>query len=467
MSELWRLTLTQLAARIRSGEVSARAAVEAIIARIEAINPRVTAITVVHAEEARAAADAADARYARGGPLPPLHGLPFTVKENIDVQGWATTQGVPMLAQNIAAADAPVVAQLRAAGAIPIAGTNLPDFALRWHSESSLRGTTRNPWNAACVAGGSSGGAAAALATGMGPLALGNDVGGSLRVPAQYNGICSLKPSLGRMPRHTAGMPEELPLSFQLFYVEGPMARSVADLRLVYPHMSGPDVRDPWWTPMPLAGAPPPRPVRVAVCANPARGGIDPQVAAGVRRAADALAAAGYAVEEAEPPRLPDLFELWRRLLFADVRGLMMPMIRALVSPTAMRSLDLFGPSIPDIDRAEYMRLFAARTGYVREWLQFLQRFPVVLGPVSTAPPFPVGADVESGERAVAIMYTQRLVVALNALCFPVVVVPVGVADGLPQAVQLAGGPGREDLLLDAGEALERVLGAVTPIDPR
>jgi len=467
MSELWKLGAGALAARIRSGEIGSREAVEACLARIEAVNPRVNAVTVVRAEQARAAADAADARRAAGEALGPLHGVPFTVKENIDVAGWPTTQAVPALADNIVGADAPVVAALRAAGAVPIASTNMPDFGLRWHSDSSLRGATRNPWDGTRVAGGSSGGAAAALASGMGPLALGNDIGGSLRYPAQCCGICSVKPSLGRVARASESMPAELPPSFQLMYVEGPMAREIADLRLALAAMSIPDPRDPWYVPAALEGPQLVPPLRVAVSVDPAGAGVDAQVASGVRAAADALANAGYAVEEIEPPHVLEACELWRRVLFTEIRAQMLPMLRQVVSGAALRSIELCDPFIADLDRAGYMTALADRTRLVRDWLLFMERYPIVLGPVSTARPFMVGEDVIDTAHSHAIMDSQRLMTAVNILCLPAVVVPVGEAQGLPQAVQLIGRPLREDLLLDAGAALERAFGTITPIDPR
>ncbi len=188
MSELWELSATNLVEKIRNREVSASEALESCIRRTEAVNPDINAITIIYADEARAAAQVADELQAKGGSIGPLHGIPVSVKENIDVKGWPTTWGLPAFENTISEVDAPIVAQLKEAGAIPFAATNLPDFALRWNTDSSLRGKTNNPWDAKRTPGGSSGGAAAALACGMGPLALGNDVGGSLRYPAQCCG---------------------------------------------------------------------------------------------------------------------------------------------------------------------------------------------------------------------------------------------------------------------------------------
>ena len=472
MHEIWRVGAVSLADRIARKEVSAREAVESVLARIEAVNATVNAITRVCAEAALAMAAAADERLASGEPLGPLHGVPFTVKENINVTGWPTTQGVPSLAHDIAPLDAPIVAQMKAAGAIPVASTNLPDFALRWHTDSSLNGATRNPWDAGRVPGGSSGGAAAALATGMGPLSLGNDVGGSLRYPAQCCGVCSLRPSLGRVARGAprragAAMAAEMPVTFQLFLVEGPMAREVADVRRALEVIAGPDARDPWWVPAPLRGPVSAAPVRVAVTFDPGGLGVDPQVADGVRAAADALCQAGYVVEETEPPHVVEAGELWRRLMFTDIRNHFMSVLREVVSADALRSLELNDPFISSFDLAGYSLALADRTRLLRDWTRFMERYPLIVGPVSTARPFAVGDDVASVERSREVMDSQRLIVAVSLLGLPAAVVPVGVAAGLPQAVQIIGRPFREDMCLDAAEAIERALGRISPIDPR
>jgi amidase len=200
MREIWQHSAIELAALIAKRQLSSLEVVNAHLARIDTVNPAINAVVRVLADEARAAAGAADRRLAAGETVGPLHGVPFKVKENIDMAGLPTTWGVPALAQAVVPADAPVVERMRAAGAIPIGRTNLPDMALRIHTDSSLHGLTRNPWHPGRTAGGSSGGEAAALATGMTPIGLGNDIGGSLRNPANACGVASIRPSFGRVP---------------------------------------------------------------------------------------------------------------------------------------------------------------------------------------------------------------------------------------------------------------------------
>lgn len=465
-SEVWRLGAGGLAEAIRAKRLSCREVIDAHLDRIAAVNPAVNAVTVVLADQARAAATAADAAIAAGSAIGPLHGVPFTVKENIDLAGSATTQGLPAFAEAISPEDAPHIVQLRAAGAIPIGRTNLPEFGLRWHSDNALRGATRNPWNPALTPGGSSGGEAAALATGMTPLGLGNDYGGSLRVPSQFCGTAALKPSLGRVPSISHLAPQDFPITLQLFAVQGPMARRVEDLSLAFASMVGPDPRDPWHTPAPrhgpaLGGLPP-----VAVTVDPAGQGVDQQVAAGVRRAADALRDAGFRVEEVEPPAIAEAADIWGRQVFTELQTVMIPMLEPVASADAQQFLRLAGEVVPSMPLSGYITSFAERSAVARAWASFQVEWPLVLGPVCTMPPFKVGYDLVNTDSVRDLLRAMRLVVLVNLLGLPAAAVPVGVDAGVPQGVQLIGPRFREDLCLDAAQAIQDRLGTFTPIDP-
>ncbi|MBI2760631.1 MAG: hypothetical protein HYX51_04295 [Chloroflexi bacterium] len=466
-TELWRMGAKRLAELIRAKQASSREVVDAFLARIEAVNPKVNAVTLVLVEEARAAADAADAALASGADVGPLHGVPVTVKENIDLAGSATTQGLPAFAGAVPPGDAPHVAQLRAAGAIPIGRTNLPDFGLRWHSDNALRGATHNPWDASRTPGGSSGGEAAALATGMTPLGLGNDYGGSLRVPSQFCGTAALKPGLGRVPFVSLLEPRDLAITIQLYAVQGPMARSVEDLRLAFASMIGPDPRDPWWTSAPLNGPAIAGPIKVAVTVDPAGQGVDPDVAAGVRKAADALHDAGYLVEQVEPPAIADAAGIWAKQVMTEVDATFMPLLEQVASPDALTFLRHAIGAVPPMSGPEYIGSFAARGAVARAWSEFQAEWPLVLGPVCTLPAFPVGMDIAGADEVVRLLQAMRLVVTVNLLGLPAAAVPVGVANGLPQGVQIIGARTREDLCLDAAQAIEDRVGTITPIDPR
>ena len=229
-SELGRLGVTELARAIREKQASSREVVQAHLDRINAVNGGLNAVTVVLREQALRAADEADQALAKGAELGPLHGIPMSVKENIDLANSPTTSGVVALKEAVPPLEAPHVTQLKRAGAIPLGRTNLPDFGLRWYTDNALRGATKNPWDSSRTPGGSSGGDAVALATGMTPLGLGNDYAGSLRYPSQCCGTTAIRPTFGRVARASSLARAEPPITLQLFDVQGPMARRIRDL---------------------------------------------------------------------------------------------------------------------------------------------------------------------------------------------------------------------------------------------
>jgi amidase len=459
------MSATELAAAIRSMQVSSREVVEAHLRRIEEINPAVNAVTVVLGERALEAAQAADRAAAAGDDLPPLHGVPFTIKGNIDLAGTPTTHGISALAAAYPADDAPVVERMRAAGAIPIGHTNLPDFAIGWHTDSELWGATVNPWDRSRTPGASSGGEAAALATGMTPLGFGNDTLGSLRWPAQCCGVAALKPTLGRIPHASTVEPVDAPISNQLLGVNGPMARRVADLHAALTATAGATWRDPWTVPAPLRGPEPARPVRVAVVADPAGQGTASQVLDGVRTAARALADAGYAVEAAEPPSVARAARTHLDIFLPPVLA-MWPAIEAMFRARTRQFVSTLVDAVGEPDPAAVIQSFMTRQALQRSWGEFQQTRPLIVAPVYTGLPFEVGADLTVPEVA-EIVGGMRMVLAVNVLGLPAVALPVGTADGLPQSVQVIGPRYREDLCLDAAAAIEDRLGVLTPIDPR
>lgn len=468
MTQLWQQSASSLAKLIASKQVSSNDVVEAHLARIAEVNPKVNAIVRVLADEARAAAAIADQIVASGAPLGLLHGVPCTIKENIDVAGLPTTWGVPALAHAVVPLDAPVVQRMRAAGAIPIGRTNLPDMALRVSTDSSLHGITRNPWNAEQTAGGSSGGEAVSLATGMSPIGLGNDLGGSLRNPANACGIASIRPSAGRVPDAGFVPAEDHLLAVQLMHVQGPMARRIVDVRLGLQVLMGAHPRDPWSISTALVGPTMTRPIRVAVVLNPPGGSCDSIIASVVRRAADSLSNAGYDVVEACPPRYEEVVATWARLLlgdFASVMDQMMP----LMGDGGKAFLAAVNSTVsPLANVAEMSHLLARRDGLGRAWSQFMAEHPLVLTPTWTQLPFKQGFDAATTVGALATIEMMRPVVPANLLGLPSACVPAGrdSATGLPIGVLITGQRLRDDLCLDAAEQVEAHSGLVTPIDP-
>jgi amidase len=465
VSELWQMQATDLAGLVAVGDVTAAEVIESHLERIEAVNPAVNAVVRVLADEARTAAKEIDRARAAGEVLGPLAGVPVTVKENIDLAGSPTTCGLSGLADAVAPGDAPVVERLRSAGAIPIARTNLPDMGLRIHTHSGLHGLTRNPWDAAVTTGGSSGGDAAALATGMSAIGLGNDLGGSLRNPASCCGIASIKPSAGRVP-HAAYIPaEDEPPVFQAFAVQGPMARRTADVRLALGVLAGPHPRDPFSIPIQPTWPTIDRPIEVAVVARPPGGSTDQRVVDRVLAAATALRDAGLSVTEVTPPRYEEVLEVWSDLVFTDIRA-MLPVLEPLLSDDARTFLHNVLDAAPALDLDGYVQAWMRRQSLARAWARFFTEHDVVLSPTWTQLPFACGWDVDSTQGSLDAIELLRPVMPANALGLPSACVPAGLVDGVPVGALVTGPMYREDLCLDVAEVIEAALAPAVPIDP-
>ena len=278
---MWRVGASELAGLIRRREVSARDAATSVLARIAEVNPRINALPEVLAEQALDSAVACDRALAAGFAPGPLHGVTVTIKVNVDSAGHATTDGIGAAKDNIARSDSPVVAHLRAAGAVIVGRNNTPAFSQRWFTENDLHGRTLNPFDAKVTPGGSSGGAAAAVTTGMRPIAHGNDYGGSNRYPAWACGVVGLRTTVGRVPSYKASTPNLVPTN-QMMSVQGPLTRNVADAHLALQVMAQGSPLDPHWAPVPLEFADGGRPTRVAMIKRHAAFDADPTVVAAV-----------------------------------------------------------------------------------------------------------------------------------------------------------------------------------------
>jgi amidase len=338
----------------------------------------------------------------------------------------------------------------------------MPDFAISWHTDSELYGATVNPWARDRTPGASSAGDGAAIATGMSPLGPGNDTLGSLRWPAQSCGVAALKPTLGRIPMATTVEPVDGPIGVQLTGVNGPLARRIGDLRAAFEVLAGPTWPDPWTVPAPLRGPEPTRPVRVAVVADPAGQGTAQQVRDGVRKPAAALADAGYALEEVEPPSIAAAARNLIDLL--DMRAAWeagAPPVREYARRWIGALFEVLGQ--PDPLAAVFAP--ATRQSLLRAWGEFQETRPLIVAPISTDIPFEVGQD-RTPEGVAENLKTMRMAKAVNALGLPAVAVPVGIGGGLPQVAQVIGPRYREDLCLDAATAVEERLGIIAPIDP-
>ncbi|HZS68829.1 MAG TPA: amidase [Burkholderiales bacterium] len=472
MKDLWRWGAAELARAIRAREVSSREAVESCLARIAAVNPRVNAIVDLMANEALAAADKADAAVKTGADLGALHGVPVTLKINVDMAGRPTTNGVVAFKNKIPEAESPPVILWRKAGAIFIGRTNVPAFSTRYFTDCELHGRTLNPWDPRRTPGGSSGGAAAAVATGMGALAHGNDRAGSIRYPSYACGVYGLRPSLGRIATFEPGVPETLAVATQLANTQGPLARSVLDLRLGTLAMMGRDARDPWWVPVPLRDEAPAK-GRVALCAGIPEAEVDPAVAAAVRQAGKWLAEAGYAVEEAPPPHLHEAGSLFFTLVVSenavskDDRAGTTKAIEALGDEACKRARRSMVAAIQPLDYEGYVSALARRAALLRRWMVFFERYQFAVLPVSSQRPFAVDEDQKGDAAMAGLLRAQVPTLACSTLGLPGLACPATLADGVPVGVQLVGPRYGEELLFAGAQPIEARTAVKTPIDPR
>ena len=464
MTALYALPATEIAQRVAARTLSAREATDAALARLDAVNPMLNAVVVPLHEEARAAAAAIDAALARGEAPGPLVGVPVTVKINVDQAGHATSNGLVTQRDHRAVHDNPVVANLRRAGAVIIGRTNTPAFSLRWFTSNNLHGRTVNPWDASLTPGGSSGGAAAATAAGIGAIGHGTDIGGSVRYPAYACGIHGIRPTLGRVPAWNGALPER-DIGAQLMAVSGPLARTIADLRLALVAMSAPDARDPWYVPAPLTGPAVPR--RVALCVRPEGLAVAPEVEAALRDAAARLQDAGYAVVELDAlPPLREPARLQAQLWLANLpRG----GLAAAQKEAEAISLAIFGHMsaiTPQADFNGYQDTLTARAGFLRQWQLFFETYPVVLCPVSGELPFPAELDAQGFDAFKRVLDAQLTQVGLPLMGLPGLTVSTGLVGRTPVGVQLLAARFREDLLFDVAEAIEARGVPPTPVTP-
>lgn len=456
-----RSTARAQAAAVRDGDISARELLELHLDRIEERNAELNAIVSLDEERARAAATAADDAYAAGGFVGPLHGLPFAVKDTHALAGWRTTYGSPIFADAVADHDDLLVERIRGAGAVFVGKTNVPEFAAGSHTFNPVFGVTRNPVDPSRSAGGSSGGAACALASGMVPLADGSDMGGSLRNPASFCGVVGLRPSLGRVP--------EWPLynQWETTSVGGPMARNVGDLALLLSVIAGPDPRAPHALGDPGATfAPPVDPAPLAglrVAATVDLGGalvVDHAVADVVRATAARLSDGGAAVADTHPDlSLAD--DTFRTLRAWHLQAKLGPLLAE--HPTSFKpSLEANIRAGEPLTGADVARAYTQRTALSETMRTFFGDHDVLVLPTSQVPPFPVEQEFPetiNDEVMPDYLAWMRSAYFITVTGCPAISVPAGTtADGLPVGIQLVARHGADRALLEVAAAVEALL---------
>lgn len=461
MSEICFLPATRLVRAIADGEISSREATEAFLTQIDRINPRINAVVTLVAEQALAAADRADEYAAGNDELPVLHGVPMLHKDTHETAGIRTTSGSPIFADHVPASDDLVIERLHTAGVITLGKTNVPEFAAGSHTFNSVFGRTDNPYDTSRSAGGSSGGQAAALATGMTPLGDGSDLGGSLRNPAAFCNVVGLRPSPGRVPQAPDGFGQ------YTLSTSGPMARSVDDLALLLSALAGPDLRAPASLSDPgsdFRTVPEIDPTRLRIAVSADFGGlfgVDPQIITAVRRAAETLASLGARVEE----RLPDLrdandvFTVRRAWQFASRLG-----------PVVDRHPDRVKQSVRDnvavgraLTVADLTRAMVRGERLHQRMREFFTGYDALLVPTTQVLPF--DAELEypteiAGKPMANYLEWMRSCSDITATGMPALSLPGGFsAEGWPIGVQLLAGPRADRQLLSVAKVLEQATG--------
>jgi len=463
MQDLWRLSAAELAAQIRSKKVSAKEAASAGLARLDAVNPGINAVVDHRPDDVLAQAEAIDAAIARNDELGPLAGVPVTVKVNIDQTGFATTNGLRQQREIIARSNSPVIDNLRKAGAVILGRTNCPAFSYRWFTTNLVHGDTKNPRDPGITPGGSSGGAAAAVAAGIGHIAHGTDIAGSIRYPAYACGIHGLRPTVGRIAAFNAALPERT-IGPQISAVSGPLARTIGDIRIALAAMSGRDARDPWWVPAPLEG--PAMPKRAALCLQPDGLETSAEVKAAVADAGKRLERAGWTVEEVATPPLREAADLQTKLWLGDGYEAQLAAAEREGDPGALACLRGNRAKVFPFDAAAFSQALTRRATLTREWLQFFETYSVLLMPVSGELPFPDGLDMRDEASFARVWRAQLTQIAIPFMGLPGLTVSTGLVGRVPVGVQVVSGRYREDLCLLAGEAIEAGGTPPSPIDP-
>jgi amidase len=461
--DLWQLDATELATRTRSGDVSAQDAVQSSLERMNAVNLGLNAVVEDLSTEALERARALDQARETGAEPGPLHGVPVTIKINVDQAGHATSNGVLALRDLIAPDDAPIVKNLQAAGAVIIGRTNTPEFSFRADTDNPLFGRTHNPWGPHVSPGGSSGGAGASVMAGIGALAHGNDIGGSLRFPAAANGAVTVKPGLGRVPAWNPSQSVERGMLAQSMSVQGLITRSARDLHLSMPTMIESDPRDPFHVPLPWRGDPIEGPIKVGFTRETYEFDLHPDVAAALDTARDALTDAGYEIHDIDPPQLRQAALDGYRALMGEVLELMGPDIDAAGSDTIQAIFAEYFRQFEPFRGPDLLAAMARRSQYARQWNQLLADYPLVLSPFLPQPFFRPDRDTEGAEGVREVLGSALWSYSMNFMGLPAACVPARLAD-LPQGpqpinVQIIARRWREDLAVTACCAIEDRVG--------
>jgi len=459
MSEIVRWSAIETAQHIRACNVSISEVTQAHLSRLDLANPELNAVTHLIDE----AVDLAAAMDAKGIPddASALYGVPVTVKVNVDMAGYPNTNGIPAFKEMTGDGDAPVVANLKSSGAVIIARTNTPEFSLRWSTSNPLHGVSLNPWDTAVTPGGSSGAAAACVASGIGAIAHGNDLGGSLRYPAYCCGVATIRPSMGRIaamnPNAAADRP---PITFSMS-VQGPIARSVADVRAGLEVMSKRDPRDPLQVNAHTSGRPRDGQITLGIATNPFASDVDDAVVNAMTQAHDAAKTASIKTVEFTPPCADECAALWGDLLFTETHHTSRSLIEEHGSAEINRTLVGYAEHYKLLNMPQLFASLTRRLQLQRMWSLMFEEIDALLMPTSLIPPFENDLDFKEPSKIPDLLRAQSPLFVVNLLGLPSVAIPTHVENGLPLGVQLVAPMHDDWFALDIAERLETELGTL------
>ena len=460
MDELIKQGAVELSRLIKNGSTSSEEVVKAHLKRIKEVNPEINAITISLEESALELAVKSD-NASKEDKARPLHGVPFTIKENIDFLDSPTTNGLPFFAEEFPPKNAPIVDRMLDAGAIPIGRTNLPEMGLRLDTDNPLRGRTFNPWNKKLTPGGSSGGEAAAIATGMSPIGLGNDVGGSLRNPAYCCGISSIKPTVCRVPGVHSGAMENIGL-IAPFLTDGPMARKVEDIKAGLSILAGRHIDDPNSVDVPLEGKMPEK-FKAALVKEIDGIELPPATVKEIEEAGKILSENGWDVEEVQAPELDKVYDIWGVIL---AEGGMQLAPKELFKPETAAYLDRFSETFSHINLSMDEK-FTERFRLRKVWSNFLNEYQVCIGPTWCNLPWQIDTDLNPKLGDDALKKSFFFIAPANGLGLPAVALATGVSEGIPTGIQIYADLFRDDLALLAAEIIEKEKPCPSPINPK
>ncbi|CAB4660458.1 unannotated protein [freshwater metagenome] len=457
-SQPWFMSGGDVRRLVREKEISVREVVESQIQRIEDVNGKINAIVASKPDDARATAQLID----DGKIVAPNNGMTMTTKINTDHIGYANDNGVRGMAENQSLKTASCVEGLLGSGMTMMGRTNAPALSMRLHTDNELHGETLNPHGEHISCGGSSGGAAAAVAAGLCHVAQGSDVGGSLRWPAYCNGVIGLRPTMGRMVvgGTNANLRGWMPANMA---THGPIARTMEDLEAAFTAMNTPNWADPFWVPAPLSFPRPTTPTKVALVTQDSFG-LHPAVAESVREAGRVLSDAGYIVEERTPPMLDEFFLLWTSLASIDITFGLLPAMTAANDAGLSGVFADWENAFVDHSAQGFMKAHMLRDQVIRAWNEFFAEYPLVVLPGFGEPMMRRGQDREGAGAMFTVAELARYMLNIPALGIPAMSFPMGKHESAPMGVQIAAHAWREDLIIDAGFALEACRGKVTPV---